>query len=51
MDEIEDTFASLPVLSPALSRVEGEVEGVVLNVYKAARPEVVFLDEEETRRR
>jgi len=35
MDEIEAAFAGLPVL----------------NVYKAARPEVVFLDEEETRRR
>jgi hypothetical protein len=35
MDEIEAAFADLPVL----------------NVYKAARPEVVFLDEEETRRR
>ena len=51
MDEIEDMFASLPILSPALSRVEGEVEGAVLNFYKAARPEVVFLGEEETRRR
>jgi hypothetical protein len=47
MDEIEAAFAGLPVLS----KVEGEVEGPVLNVYKAARPEVVFLDEEETRRR
>jgi hypothetical protein len=35
MNEIEVTFAGLPVL----------------NVYKAARPEVVFLDEGETRRR
>jgi len=35
MDEIEAAFAGLPVL----------------NVYKAARPEVVFLDEEETKRR
>jgi len=35
MDEIEAVFAGLPVL----------------NVYKAARPEVVFLDEEETKRR
>jgi wyosine [tRNA(Phe)-imidazoG37] synthetase (radical SAM superfamily) len=35
MDEIEAAFAGLPVL----------------NVYRAARPEVVFLDEEETRRR
>lgn len=35
MDEIEAAFAGLPVL----------------NVYKAARPEVVFLDEVETRRR
>jgi wyosine [tRNA(Phe)-imidazoG37] synthetase (radical SAM superfamily) len=35
MDEIEAVFAGLPVLS----------------VYKTARPEVVFLDEEETRRR
>jgi wyosine [tRNA(Phe)-imidazoG37] synthetase (radical SAM superfamily) len=35
MDKIEATFAGLPVL----------------NVYKAARPEVVFLDKEETRRR
>jgi wyosine [tRNA(Phe)-imidazoG37] synthetase (radical SAM superfamily) len=35
MDEIEAAFAGLPVL----------------NVYKVARPEVVFLDEEETRRR
>ena len=51
MDEIEAAFAGLPVLSPTLSRVEGEVEGLVLNVYKAARPEVVLLDEEETRRR
>lgn len=51
MDEIEATFAGLPVLSPALSGVEGAVEGPVLNVYKAARPEVVFLDEVETRRR
>jgi wyosine [tRNA(Phe)-imidazoG37] synthetase (radical SAM superfamily) len=35
MDEIEVAFVGLPVL----------------NVYKAARPEVVFLDERETRRR
>ncbi len=35
MDEIEAAFAGLPAL----------------NVYKATRPEVVFLDEEETRRR
>jgi wyosine [tRNA(Phe)-imidazoG37] synthetase (radical SAM superfamily) len=35
MEEIEAAFVGLPVL----------------NVYKAARPEVVFLDEEETRRR
>ena len=35
MDEIEAAFAGLPVL----------------NVYKAARPEVVFLDKEETQRR
>jgi len=35
MDEIEAAFVGLPVL----------------NVYKAARPEVVFWDEEETRRR
>jgi wyosine [tRNA(Phe)-imidazoG37] synthetase (radical SAM superfamily) len=35
MDEIEAAFAGLPVL----------------NVYKAAQPEVVFLDEEETKRR
>jgi hypothetical protein len=35
MDEIKAAFAGSPVL----------------NVYKAARPEVVFLDEEETRRR
>jgi wyosine [tRNA(Phe)-imidazoG37] synthetase (radical SAM superfamily) len=35
MDEIEAAFVGLPVL----------------NVYKAARPEAVFLDEEETRRR
>ena len=35
MDEIEGAFADLPVR----------------NVYKAARPEVVFLDEGETRRR
>jgi wyosine [tRNA(Phe)-imidazoG37] synthetase (radical SAM superfamily) len=35
MDEIEAAFAGLPVL----------------NVYRATRPEVVFLDEEETRRR
>jgi hypothetical protein len=35
MDEIEAVFAGLPVL----------------NVYRATRPEVVFLDEEETRRR
>jgi hypothetical protein len=35
MDEIEAAFAGLPVL----------------NVYKAVRPEVIFLDEEETRRR
>jgi len=35
MDEIEAAFAGLPVL----------------NVYKAARPEVVFLDKKETRRR
>ena len=47
MGEIEAAFARLPALSPALSPVEGPV----LNVYKAARPEVVFLDEEETRRR
>ena len=33
MEEIEAAFVGLPVL----------------NVYKAARPEVVFLDEEETR--
>ena len=43
MDEIEAAFAGLHVLS--------EVEGAVLNVYKAARPEVVFLDEKETKRR
>jgi wyosine [tRNA(Phe)-imidazoG37] synthetase (radical SAM superfamily) len=35
MDEVEAAFAGLPVL----------------NVYKAARPEVAFLDEEETQRR
>jgi len=35
MEQIEAAFVGLPVL----------------NVYKAARPEVVFLDEEETRRR
>jgi wyosine [tRNA(Phe)-imidazoG37] synthetase (radical SAM superfamily) len=35
MDEIQAAFVGLPVL----------------NVYKAARPEVVFFDEEETRRR
>ena len=35
MDEIEAAFAGLPVL----------------NVHKAVRPEVIFLDEEETRRR
>jgi wyosine [tRNA(Phe)-imidazoG37] synthetase (radical SAM superfamily) len=35
MDEIEAVFAGLPVLS----------------VYKTARPEVIVLDEEETRRR
>lgn len=35
MEEIEAAFVGLPVL----------------NVYKAARPEVIFLDEEETRRR
>ena len=34
MEEIEAAFVGLPVLY----------------VYKAARPEVVFLDEEETRR-
>ena len=35
MEEIEAAFVGLPVL----------------NVYKAARPEVVFLDEETRRRR
>ena len=35
MEKIEAAFAGLPVL----------------NVYKAARPQVVFLDEGETRRR
>jgi wyosine [tRNA(Phe)-imidazoG37] synthetase (radical SAM superfamily) len=35
MDEIEAAFAGLPIL----------------NVYKATRPEVLFLDEGETRRR
>ena len=59
MDEIEAVFVALPVLSrvegAVLSRVEGpvlsRVEGAVLNVYKAARPKVVVLDEVETRRR
>ena len=51
MDEVEAAFADLLALSPALSTVEGKVEGAVLNVYKAARPEVVSLDEGETRRR
>ena len=51
MDEIEAAFAGLPVLSPALRKVEGKVEGPVLNVHKAPRLEVVFLGEEETRRR
>lgn len=33
-------------------RIEAAFAGLpVLNVYKAARPEVVSLDEEETRRR
>jgi wyosine [tRNA(Phe)-imidazoG37] synthetase (radical SAM superfamily) len=43
----------VPPLGPAeMDEIEAAFVGLhVLNVYKAARPEVVFLDEEETRRR